>query len=233
MSTRIGLLVPSSNTVMEVDFYRDLPPAVTVHTGRMYLEAATVTGEEVMLDEYTIPAARVVATAAPDFVVFGCTSAGALRGADYDSELCRRITEVTGVPTISVIKSVGDALRAHGGSRVAILTPYLDELNQPIRASIEAEGFEVIAMHGMGIGQNLDIGRVEPTEIVEFARRTLGVSLDADTLFVSCTNLQALSAPPLLEELYGVPVVTSNRAALDAVHGELSTPSTQVTRTDG
>ena len=225
MSTRIGLLVPSSNTVMEVDFYRALPPRVTVHTGRMYLEATTVQSEEVMLDEYTIPAARVVATTDPDFVVFGCTSAGALRGTDYDTELCRRITKVTGVPTISVIKSVRDALKASGGSRVAILTPYLDELNQPIKASIEADGFEVMAIHGMGIRHNLDIGRVGPREIVEFARRTLGASLDADTLFVSCTNLQAVSALSLLEEVYGVPVVTSNRAALDAVCRKLSAPS--------
>ena len=219
MSTRIGLLVRSSNTVMEVDFHRGLPPAVTVHTARMYLEAATVLGEEVMLDEYTIPAARVLATVSPDLVVFGCTSAGALRGADNDAELCRRITEVTGVPTVSVIKSVRDALKAHGGGRVAILTPYLDELNQPIKASIEADGFEVTAIHGMGIGHNLDIGRVGPREIVDFARRTLGSSLDADTLFVSCTNFQAISALPMLEELYGVPVVTSNRAALCAVRG--------------
>lgn len=52
MTKRIGLLVPSSNTVMEVDFYRSLPSSVTVHTGRMYMESTTVEGEEKMLDAY-------------------------------------------------------------------------------------------------------------------------------------------------------------------------------------
>ncbi len=51
MTKRVGLLVPSSNTVMEADFYRNLPASVTVHTGRMYMESTTVQGEGLMLDE--------------------------------------------------------------------------------------------------------------------------------------------------------------------------------------
>ena len=47
MSTRIGMIVPSSNTVAEVDFYRRLPPDCTLHTARMYLEETTPEGEAV------------------------------------------------------------------------------------------------------------------------------------------------------------------------------------------
>ena len=46
-----------------------------------------------MLDEFALPAARDLGTARPDVVVFGCTSAGALRGNDYDAQLCERISE--------------------------------------------------------------------------------------------------------------------------------------------
>ena len=123
MTKRVGLLVPSSNTVMEADFYRNLPASVTVHTGRMYMESTTVQGEGLMLDEYTLPAAKILATAKPDVVVFGCTSAGALRGNAYDTELCQRISEVTGRPTISVIESVRRKLSATRATRVAVLTP--------------------------------------------------------------------------------------------------------------
>ena len=112
MSQRVGLMVPSSNTVMEVDFYRNLPESVTLHTSRMYLVPTTVEGEELMLDEYALPAARMVATAKPDLVVFGCTSAGALRGNAYDAGLCRRISEISGKPTVSVIESVRHELKA-------------------------------------------------------------------------------------------------------------------------
>ena len=222
MSTRVGLLVPSSNTVAEPDFYRNLPGSATIHTGRMFLETTTVEAEEAMLDDYTIPAARLLATVRPDLVVFACTSAGALRGNAYDSELCQRITAVTGVPTISVLKSVQRILADGPGKTVAVLTPYVDELNERIKASLEDDGFEVVAIHGMGITANLDISRVNPAAIVEFARQRLGDRLAADSLFVSCTNFQAVSARPLLQELYGASVVTSNHAALEAVHRELS-----------
>ena len=222
MKKRVGLLIPSSNTVMEVDFHRYLPPSVTVHTGRMYMESTTVEGEELMLDEHTLPTAQVLATANPNVVVFGCTSAGALRGAAYDAELCERISQATGAPTISVIESVRRELKATGGVTVAVLTPYVDELTQRIVASVEADGLKVTAAHGMGITHNFDIAMVEPEQIVEYAQRQLGSALPADVLFVSCTNYQAVAALPMLREFYGAPVVTSNQGALAAVRQALS-----------
>jgi maleate isomerase len=222
MKERVGLLIPSSNTVMEVDFHRHLPESITVHTGRMYMESTTVEGEELMLDEYTLPTAQVLATANPGVVVFGCTSAGALRGTAYDAELCQRISQITGVPTISVIDSVRRELKATGAATVAVLTPYVEELTQRIVASVEADGLRVTAAHGMGITHNFDIAMVEPERIVEYAQRQLGSTLPADVLFVSCTNYQAVAALPTLRELYGAPVVTSNQAALEAVRRALS-----------
>ena len=37
VTARIGLLIPSFNTSVEPEFYRALPPAVTLHTARLYL----------------------------------------------------------------------------------------------------------------------------------------------------------------------------------------------------
>lgn len=33
---------------------------------------------------------------------------------------------------------------------VAVITPYVDEMNQRIKASLEDDGYEVAAIHGMG-----------------------------------------------------------------------------------
>lgn len=221
MGHRVGLLIPSSNTVMEVDFYRHLPASATVHTGRMYLEATTVEGEEEMLDRHAIPAAGNVATARPDLVVFGCTSAGALRGNAYDAELCRRISDVTGKPTVSVIESVRRKLAALEARRIAVLTPYIEDLNVRIRASVEDDGIEVAAIHGMGIRVNFDLALVEPREILAFAREKLGPRPQVDALFISCTNYQAVATLPQLRQAYDLPVVTSNQAALEAVRRAL------------
>ena len=201
MGKRVGLLIPSSNTVMEVDFYRHLPASATVHTGRMYMEATTVKGEEEMLDDHCLPTAADVATAKPDLVVFGCTSAGALRGNAYDADLCRRISEVSGKPTVSVIESVRRKLTSLKVERVAVLTPYIEDLNVRIKASVEDDGIEVASIHGMGISVNFNLALVEPLEILAFAREKLGTNPAVDALFISCTNYQAVATLPELKKL--------------------------------
>ena len=206
---------------MEVDLYRAVPRDTTVHTARMYMVDTTVRGEDRMLKEFTMPAAEAVATASPHIVVFGCTSAGALYGKDYDRELCERIGALTGAISVSVISAVNQALRDTGASRVAVITPYVDELNERIQASIEAEDMEVSSMSGMGISNNFDIASVTPDEIVDFVRERVGTRLRGDALFLSCTNFNALSALSTLKTMYGLPVVTSNLAALQAVRGHV------------
>jgi maleate isomerase len=221
---RVGLLVPSSNTVMEVDFVRGLPAGAALHTARMYLEDTTPEGENRMLDEFTMGPARDLGTARPDVVVFGCTSAGALRGNDYDAELCARIGEVTGAPVLSTIQSVRAALVASGARRVGAITPYVDELNEKIGASIAADGLEVVRIAGLGITENFAIALVPEDDIVDFAVSALGEA-DIDLVFASCTNFAAMGAMSAIAEKLGVPVETSNHAVLMATIRQLGLPA--------
>lgn len=212
---RIGLLVPSSNVVMEEDFFRNVPSHVSVHSARMFLEDTTVEGESKMLDEFVVPAARDVATARPHVIVFGCTSAGALRGNAYDGELCRSINDQTGVPVISVILSVRRALAKEGLRRVAVITPYIEDLNSKIRKSLEDDGLLVTSIHGMGISENFAISEVSPSEIVAFALDKVNPA-EADGLFVSCTNFRAMASLSELRHAFPFPVITSNQVTLEA-----------------
>jgi maleate isomerase len=221
---RVGLMIPSSNTMMEVDFARYLPPGTALHTARMYMEDTTPAGENRMLDEFALPAARDLGTARPDVVVFGCTSAGALRGSDYDTQLCERISELTGAPTVSTIRSVREAIGASGADSIGVITPYVDELNEKIKASIEADGTRVAAITGLGITDNFEIAEVGYDEIVAFAERSLG-QLAAEAgiglVFASCTNFGAMAARPAIAERLGLPVITSNQAVLVAAVARL------------
>ncbi len=211
---RIGLIVPSSNSIMEHDFCRHLPQNISLHTARMYMEETTVAGEERMLDEFALPAARDLSTVHPHVVVFGCTSAGVLRGRKYDRELCAGISTVTKAPVVSVIESVNELLSATGAERVLILTPYVDELNQRIKRSVEETGLEVLGIFGLGITENFTIAQVEVDEIVRFAREKIQ-GLNPDCLLISCTNFQGLEAIPRLKAAFGLRVVTSNQAAFE------------------
>jgi maleate isomerase len=221
---RVGLMIPSSNTMMEVDFARDLPAGTALHTARMFMEDTTAAGENRMLDEFALPAARDLGTARPDVVVFGCTSAGALRGNDYDAQLCDRISELTGAPTVSTIASVRAAIAAARATSVGVITPYVDELNERIRASLEADGTRVATIAGLGITENFEIAEVSEEEIAALAVRALAglaASGDIDLAFASCTNFGAMAARSAISERLGVPVITSNQAVLEAAVARL------------
>lgn len=214
MHQRLGLIVPSSNSVMEVDFYRYLPNHITLHVARMYLRDTTVAGEEEMLDCHFPGALRDLATVEPQAILFGCTSAGALRGNTYDTELCRRISETAHCPAISTVASVRESLKKRGLNRVAVITPYIKSLNERIQASLEADGLEVALISGLGIDYNFAIASVSPEEILSFTLKTIeGENIDG--IFLSCTNFHALDVRDRLEYLTGLPVVTSNQAALE------------------
>jgi maleate isomerase len=216
MKARVGLIVPSSNTVAEVDFYRHLPAGATLHTARMFLDEVTPEDELVMLDEHLPGALRDLATVRPDVVVFACTSAGTLRGNAWEEQLIARIAERTGARSVSVAAAVRRAIGVRGGKRLGVLTPYTQPLNDKIRASLKEDGLDVAVTHGLGICANLEIGAVEPERIAEVARARFA-GADIELLFVSCTNFRALEARERIEQELGLPVVTSNQAALEQV----------------
>jgi maleate isomerase len=218
VSARVGLIVPSSNSVMEADFYRRLPADATLHTARMLLEETTVERESEMLDDHLPIAVRDVGTVRPDVVVFGCTSAA------YEAQLVERIAAQTGAEVVSVAASVRAALAARGARRIGVVTPYVEALNEKIRASLEADGFEVVGVRGLGITENFTIADVEPARIAAFAAETYR-SDEIDLLFASCTNFRAFDAREAIEEAVGVPAVTSNQAAFEAVLDRLATRS--------
>ena len=213
---RLGLLVPSSNTVMEVDLYRNLPPSITIHPARMYLEETTPQGEERMISEELPRAAQLLRTLHPHRVVFGCTSAGALHGASFPQEINRTIGAIVGCPILDILSPVAEELERVGAKKLAVLTPYASALNQSIRASLEALGFQVLSIDGMGITANFELATPTPEEIFAFVQRSK-IPPDAEALFISCTNFRALEAMPLMREHFRLPIVTSNQAIIEKI----------------
>jgi maleate isomerase len=184
----------------------------------MYMESTTVAGEERMLDEELAPAARRVASVQPELVVFGCTSAAALRGLDGDAAIARNVEQITGCPCITVVQA---ALREIGRlkpRRLLLVTPYVSELNDRLRSTFVEAGLPVTGAVGMGLDNDLDIGGVPPDKVRRFAIDAAQNAVpDPDCLFVSCTTFRAFEMAEDLELELGIPVMTSNRGAFRAI----------------
>ncbi len=219
---RVALLVPSSNTVMENDLHAGLAKTrYSVHTARMYLIATTREDEIIMIDEHAAKGASDLGTASPDVLVFGCTSAGSLFGLDYDREVCRDLGKLAGCPTIGTISAVARALDRASFRRLAVITPYIEDLTRSVASSVATPERAVVAAHGMGIHVNVELADPTPEDILRFAEAKL-TDVAMDGIFVSCTNFRALEAQAALEKRFGVPVVTSNSAVLQAVEAHFT-----------
>ncbi len=97
-----------------------------------------------------------------------------------------------------------------------MFTPYVEELTASIARCVAEGGYSVVKCAGMGLRENLQIGRVTPDEVVSFVESRL-TGTQADCLFLSCTNWRALQAIEPLRRRLGIPVVSSNQAAIDAL----------------
>ncbi|RKF12579.1 hypothetical protein D6850_16555 [Roseovarius spongiae] len=173
-------------------------------------------------------AASDLGTVNPDLFVFGCTSGGSLFGMDYDRKTCADLGELAGCPSMGVVTAAAAALDRAGARRLAVITPYIDDLTNAVATALAEGGREVVAAHGMGIHVNVALADPTPDEIVQFAADKLK-GKQFDTLFVSCTNFRALEAKPALEAHFGVPVLTSNSAVIDGIRRRFEEAPAQAT----
>jgi len=92
---RIGLLVPSSNTTVEAEFYRALPQGVTVHAARLFLTRIAPESILRMVEDMETQA-KLLATADVDVIVLGATAPSFLKGLGY-SDAQITVDEITGI----------------------------------------------------------------------------------------------------------------------------------------
>lgn len=220
MTWRIGLLIPSSNAVMEVDCYRNLPHDATLHASRMHVAEGRdidVEMDEEMLDRVVIPAANALAPVYPHVVVFDCAVAAP---DPVERRLANRIGELTGAATLGVRTAVHQSLRDAQASRVVVVTPFGEVTNRRIQADLEGEGLTVSAIHGMGLS-GFESAAVTSDAVYAFVQAVVGPRVRGDALLLAGTNVGAMSALSLLKISYDVPIVTSNLAVLQGVKREV------------
>lgn len=208
---KIGLIVPSTNTVNEYEWYKMAPEGISIHTGRALLLGKASQESYDSMAKSTEKAAEDLATAEVDIIAYGCTSGSFMCSRE---EITRRLTEIAGCPATTTSDSVVAALSALGVKKIAMATPYVDFVNRGEVRFLEEEGFEVVAWHGLGLGETQEerrgINRV-PTESV-FRMARMVDRPDAEAIFISCTALPTIKIIAAIEAELGKPVVTSNQS---------------------
>ena len=212
---RVGLLVPSVNTVVEPEFWRLTPANASVHSARMRNSLCGVDDARQML-AHAERAADEVGSALVDIVAFACTASSFVDGRDGESTLRESIAAAANAPAITTSGAVAEALKSLASRRVALYTPYPADLNDHEEEFLATHGVDTLCAYGLGITAAVEIADVTPDELRDFVDEQPPPA-DADTIFLSCTNMATFEVIQPLEAAYGRPVVSSNSATFAAI----------------
>lgn len=153
--------------------------------------------------------AELIASANVDVIVYGCSTCALIGGVDWEQILVDQIEFNTGVRVVTVNQAMIEAIRALGGGRVGVVTPYTDTLNRLKRRYLEAHGLTVSGIKGLGLSDAFKIGAVKEEAIIPLVEQ---VTKEADILLISCTSIPVIHLIERIESQTGLPVVTSNQA---------------------
>ena len=205
---KLGLIVPSWNSVNEYEFQRVLAPSISVHSMRLRITADdeenfTRMGKEVP------GAAKLLAQAKVQAICYGCLAGGFIKGTGHDTEIIREIEEATGLPGVAAAAAVVDALRAINATRISVASPYEPWLNEKLAEYLKAFGVEVLALKGLGTSAHSTFTPEQNAELAAEVDRPA-----SQAVFISCSNFRTLEIIELLENKLGKPVLTSNMCSL-------------------
>lgn len=210
---RLGVILPSVNTVVEPWFSRVVPDFVAVHATRMLL-ASPVNKETLarMDHEEGVAAAQRLASCRPHAIAYGCTASSIVQGPNYDRELKTRLEGITGVPCFTAVGAIEEALFAVHARRICVASPYTDAIDHAERAFFEALGFDIMGTANLGIADGFALASPTREDMLTLGRRAWRDG--ADALLVSCLNMHSQYVVEALEIELGRPVITSTTATL-------------------
>ncbi|SLN39813.1 Maleate isomerase [Roseivivax jejudonensis] len=201
---RFGLIALATDLTIEGDAARLMPEGTQLHVTRIAFENPTTPESLRRTGPRLRAAADLIVPGVPlDGMIFGCTSAAAVLGDAVEAEIGGR------APLVTPVGGLLRALATLGISRIGLLTPYLPETADLVATYLEAHGIDIVSRHAMGYGDDRDMARLMPGEIIEGV--TAADHPEADALFLSCTALPAVPLIAELEARLGKPVLSSNQ----------------------
>jgi maleate cis-trans isomerase len=213
MTRHFGVLIPSTNTTVEMEC-RLLPPTYQAHIGRLMSSAPGQTFQP-SRDEDVDYQSRLLGTAKVELVILAQTSAS-LFADDYDELVTQRMSAGAGAPAITSAQALGRALRALRAQRIAIVSPYSDTVNERAARYFESRhALETVALEGFGATDSYAIGQLGPENARDAFTRIDRPEIEA--FVVPGGNFPTMASIAAWEQEFGKPVVTTNQASFWAM----------------
>jgi len=204
------MLTPSSNSVLEPVTTAMLSGVsdVSVHFSRFKVTEIALSDRSLAQfdDTEVLRAAELLAHAKVDVIAWNGTSASWL-GLDRDERLCERILAATGIKACTSVLAFREILQRTAASRIGLVTPYRDDVQEKIIARWGAAGLRCTAERHLGLQDNFSFAQVKSEEVATLVREVAAEGCDA--VAVVCTNMRGADFTERLEAELKIPVYDS------------------------
>jgi maleate isomerase len=205
-----GVLVPSTNTTVEIEYTNHLPATLQFHTARLGKGGNTPFSPS--KDDDVIYQSKMLGDAKVEVVALAQTSASLFEDG-YDAKVKACMSQNAGVPGITSAEAIGEAIQALRMKRVGIVTPYSAEVIERAKRYYEQKyGLQVIGMESLGATDSYAIAKFDANVAFEGMRRVNRP--DIELLIVPGGNFPTMPWIAEWERVLGKPVITTNQAAL-------------------
>lgn len=213
----MGVIGPSTNTVVQPDMERMRPVGVTNHyRGIFVTDPVALSNEDFLagtqaISDNTMAAVRETMTCKPDHLVLGMSAITFYGGVEGGKRFKAQVEELAGIGASTGSESTVAALRAFGGiRRVSFVSPYYPVANAEVRRYLEESGFEVVRDRPLECKCWTDIAKVKPDELRAVIDYLDGD--DVDALVQVGTNLSMVQLAAETEMARQKPVIAINAA---------------------
>ncbi|WP_460303936.1 maleate cis-trans isomerase family protein [Actinocorallia aurea] len=213
-----GVIVPSTNTVVEHDYWKAGPPGVAFRAGSMYIPDPVMGDDQAfqaLLGQIRASidvAVRDVLTAEPDRMVMGMSAETFWGGVEGNAAFEKRLRDRTGLPVTTGASACRAALEELGVRRIAVFSPYQPVADVEVGRFFTEAGFRVEAITGLRCATAMDIARVPEDRLREIVAEIDGP--DVEAVVQVGTNLSFVDLAGTLEAELGKPVIPINTATL-------------------
>lgn len=221
-SYRVGLIVPSSNVTMETEIPAMLQSRSTIydeeytfHSSRMRMQE--VTPEELaQMDEQSEECAVELSDARCDVLAYACLIGIMAQGPGYHEEseakLRKAASENGGdAPVVTSAGALVRAFDALDAQRIAVITPYLQNLTDTVVEYFEGEGVDVIDSISLECPDNLEVAALDPMDLLNHMNDLDHDNADAVVLS-SCVQMPSLTSIQAAEDRLDKPVLSASIA---------------------
>lgn len=215
---RVGLIVPSTNTVAEPEYHEMAPWGVTVQTGRLRITDPQTGSDAAFLRlmeqvrgsmEETIEA---LITCRPDHLALGMTAVAFLGGREGEERLRTAMEERSGLPVTTGPSAMAQALGVYGVSRIAVISPYQPYAEGEVESFFASAGHKVVRMVSLRSENATSIAEVPGTRLWRIIHEIDSAGVEA--IVQVGTNLAMARLADEAERSLGKPVLAINTATL-------------------